>query len=328
MNERLAGATRIYADIEASKVEWLWYPYVPYGKITLIQGDPGEGKSSLVLKLASLLSQGKPMPDGMAAEEPVKVIYQAAEDSPSDTIKPRLVCYGAYCRNIVFIEDTDEYHFRLEEESLIETIEDIGARVLVYDPIQAFFMRDKDASNNIRLKLSALGNAAEKTGCAIILIGHMNKNEGGKDLYRGLGSIDVAAAARSVLSVSRLEESSSVRVLRHIKSSLTVRGGDFGFEITDEGDIEWIGLIEKETEQVADQAKKRSGAKFEKAKGLLLEWLSADDLQCSEILSRFKAIGISQRTVNEAKKALDVHSVKTADGWRWHSEKLHDTEEA
>ena len=319
MNKQLLEVARFYSEIESTDVKWLWYPYIPYGKLTLVQGDPGEGKTSLVLKLAAILSHGGVMPDGIMEASPQKIIYQAAEDSPSDTIKPRLLHYGADCENIAFIEETGDYHMRLEENDLLDAIDGIGARLLVFDPIQAFINRESDGTG-IRQKMTILSQVAEKSGCAIIMIGHMNKKENGKELYRGLGSIDIVAAARSVITISRAEEKSSARIIRHTKSSLTHSGSDFGFEISEDGDIEWIGVIENEADEVAEQARQRLGIKAEKAKELLYQWLRNEDMTFTEIMKRFEKIGISQRTVSSAKKEIGVRSVKTADGWLWHLE--------
>lgn len=310
----------VYFDaVKDNVVEWLWYPYIPYGKVTLIQGDPGEGKTSLALKIAATLSRGGCFPDGVGSGVCAKVLYQAMEDSPSDTIKPRLMRFGADCSRIAFLEDSGYFPSFSDEISLTTLIKKAGIRLMVLDPVQAFLCKDTETAG-IRRKMTTLSQSAEKTGCAIIIIGHMNKNENGKDLYRGLGSIDVVAAARSVLTVERAGEGSSARVIRHIKSSLAAGGCDFGFEITDEGDIEWIGPIEKEKDDIAVQSGKRSGAKYGRAKELLFRWLEGTDLSFSEIMERFKDEGISQRTVSDAKRDIGIKSIKTADGWLWHLE--------
>lgn len=312
--------TVLFDTVKTQSVEWLWYPYIPYGKLSLLQGDPGEGKTSLALKLAAVISSGGNLPDGTKADRCGMVLYQAMEDSPSDTLKPRLTCFGADCGRIAFLKDTDYFPSLLDERELTDLIESMGIRLLILDPVQAFLCLEAEQAS-VRKKMTALSKAAENTGCAIVMIGHMNKNENGKDLYRGLGSIDVVAAARSVLTVERVGAGSSARVIRHIKSSLAAAGCDFGFEITDDGNIEWIGPIEKEKEDIALQSAKRSGAKYEMAKELLLKWLSGDDLPFSEIMGRFKDAGISQRTVSDAKKDIGIKSIKTADGWLWHLEK-------
>ena len=93
-------------EVQSKKVNWLWYPYIPYGKITIIQGDPGEGKTTLALRLAALLSKGEPLPYDDTEREPVKIIYQTAEDGLEDTIKPRLEAAEADCTQIKVIDET------------------------------------------------------------------------------------------------------------------------------------------------------------------------------------------------------------------------------
>jgi len=98
---------RYFSTITARKVDWLWYPYIPFGKITIIQGDPGDGKTTLILNIAALLSNGLPMPDKDKNTNNMKIIYQSAEDGAEDTLKPRLVSAGADCSQIAFIDETE-----------------------------------------------------------------------------------------------------------------------------------------------------------------------------------------------------------------------------
>ncbi|MDD4414948.1 MAG: AAA family ATPase, partial [Oscillospiraceae bacterium] len=194
-------------DIETKEVDWLWYPYIPYGKVTIVQGDPGEGKTSFALALIALLTTGKPLPEQEHGGEPVSVIYQTAEDGLSDTIKPRLEAYGADCKRVLVI-DEDEVSLTLSDERLEEAVNETGARLVVLDPIQAYLGSDVDMhrANEVRPVFKRLCTMAEKTCCAVILIGHMNKDTKGKALYRGLGSINYSAAVRSILVVGRAKD--------------------------------------------------------------------------------------------------------------------------
>lgn len=125
-------------DVVSKEVEWLWYPYIPYGKITIIEGDPGEGKTTLVLMLAAALSRGLPLPcDDDKAYEPIHIIYQTAEDGIDDTIKPRLEKAGADCSMIRVIDETEK-ELSMTDDRLEQAIIETGARLVILDPIQAY----------------------------------------------------------------------------------------------------------------------------------------------------------------------------------------------
>ena len=179
------------SEVQSQEIEWLWYPFIPYGKLTIIQGDPGDGKTTMVLNLAAKLSKGEALDENMKVTEPVNVIYQTAEDGLADTVKPRLELAGADCERIIVIDESDK-SLSMVDERLEEAIVRTGARLLILDPIQAYLGggMDMNRANEARDMTKKLGALAEKTKCAIILIGHMNKASGNKAAYRGMGSID------------------------------------------------------------------------------------------------------------------------------------------
>lgn len=195
------------ADVETKKVEFLWYPYIPYGKLTIIQGDPGEGKTTAVLQIAALLTKGEKLPEDDQEREPVNVIYQTAEDGLADTVKPRLEAAGADCSKVLVIDESEQ-GLSMSDLRIEEAIKQTGAKLVILDPIQAYLGSgvDMHRANEIRPVMKHLGDIAEKYNCAIILIGHMNKASGSKSTYRGLGSIDFQATARSVLIVGRVKD--------------------------------------------------------------------------------------------------------------------------
>lgn len=202
------------SEVQSQEIEWLWYPFIPYGKLTIIQGDPGDGKTTMVLNLAAKLSKGEALDKNMKVTEPVNVIYQTAEDGLADTVKPRLELAGADCERIIVIDESDK-SLSMVDERLEEAIVRTGARLLILDPIQAYLGggMDMNRANEARDMTKKLGALAEKTKCAIILIGHMNKASGNKAAYRGMGSIDFFAVARSVLLVGRVEGEPNTRAV-------------------------------------------------------------------------------------------------------------------
>ena len=211
------GILTLYSDVQATSVRWLWYPFIAVGKITLLQGDPGDGKSTMMMHLIAELSKGGTLPDGKTIGMPQRSIYQCSEDGISDTIKPRLEKCGADCRNVAFINEETYSGLTLDDERIRQAIIEFRPRLVVIDPIQAYLGSDSDLqiAGRARRLMQRLGMWASMYDCAIVLIGHLNKKEGTKGLYRSLGSIDVVAAARSVLQVERDAEKSDIRIVRH-----------------------------------------------------------------------------------------------------------------
>ena len=176
------------SEVESKEISWLWYPFIPYGKLTIIQGDPGDGKTTLVLNIAAALSKGEGLDNDMKPADPLHIIYQTAEDGLADTVKPRLEKAEADCSNIFVIDETDASLSMLDER-IEKAIVEKKAKLLILDPIQAYLggKMDMNRANEARDMTKHLGQVAERTGCAIVLIGHMNKNSGGKVAYRGMG---------------------------------------------------------------------------------------------------------------------------------------------
>lgn len=205
------------SEIEAEEVSWLWYPFIPYGKLTIIQGDPGDGKTTMVLNLAAKLTKGETLDEGMDCSEPVNVIYQTAEDGLADTVKPRLESAGADCTRVMVIDESDK-SLSMVDERIEEALKTTKAKLLILDPIQAYLGggMDMNRANEARDMTKRLGALAEKYKCAIVLIGHMNKAGGTKAAYRGIGSIDFYAVARSVLLVGRIEGEPNLRAMVQI----------------------------------------------------------------------------------------------------------------
>ncbi len=169
-------------------MQWLWGNYIPFGKLTIIQGDPGEGKTTLALRLAAACSTGIPLP-GMGPMEPFNVIYQSAEDGMGDTIKPRLMDAGADLNRVLSIVE-DKKQLSLLDERIEKAIREHNARLMILDPIQGYIGSrvDINRANEIRTVLKSVSSVAERTGCAIVLIGHLNKASGSSSAYRADGN--------------------------------------------------------------------------------------------------------------------------------------------
>ena len=312
-------------DVVSKEVEWLWYPYIPYGKITIVEGDPGEGKTTLVLKLAAALSRGLPLPcDDDMEREPIHIIYQTAEDGIDDTIKPRLEKAGADCSMIRVIDETEK-ELSMTDDRLEQAIVETGARMVILDPIQAYIGAkvDMHRANEIRPVLKRLGMIAEKYNCAIVLIGHMNKAAGSKSTYRGLGSIDIQATARSVLLVARLRDKPNIRIMAHDKSSLAPTGDAIGFEMTEDSGMVCIGPYDISIDELLSGNEGRGKKKLDIAENFIKEYFgSSKEIISNDILQEAVRRGIKRNTLLSAKKKLGITSgkAKAEDGtsyWTW-----------
>lgn len=312
-------------DVVSKEVEWLWYPYIPYGKITIIEGDPGEGKTTLVLKLAAALSRGLPLPcDDDKEYEPIHIIYQTAEDGIEDTIKPRLEKAGADCSMIRVIDETDK-ELSMTYDRLEQAIIETGARLIILDPIQAYIGAtvDMHRANEIRPVLKHLGIIAEKHNCAIILIGHMNKASGSKSTYRGLGSIDIQATARSVLLMARLRDKPNIRIMAHDKSSLAPVGDAIGFEMTEDNGMVCIGPYDITIDELLSGNEGRGKKKLDIAENFIKEYFGTNKvIPSNEIMMEAAKRSIKRNTLLSAKKKLGITSgkEKAKDGtiyWTW-----------
>ncbi len=337
-------------QIAVEEIHWLLYPFIPYGKVTIIQGDPGEGKTTMVLQIIAKLTKGEPiLPIGNELKEAreerdggnggdesdrterewaegksisvqslqqVNVIYQTVEDGLGDTIKPRLLAAGADCSKVLVIDDSEQ-PLTMMDSRLEEAIVKTKAGLVVLDPIQGFLGAEVDMhrANEIRPLMKRVAVLAEKYQCAVILIGHMNKNTVGKSSYRGLGSIDFQAAARSVLVVGRVKGNPEVRVACQVKSSLAPEGKSIAFRLDKETGFQWIGEYDISADDLLSGESK--GQKIREAKEFLKEILADGVLSKNKIDEEAENIGIKGKTLWNAKTELNIESVKIGNQWYW-----------
>lgn len=311
------------ADIQEESVEWLWLDRIPYGNQTIIAGNPGQGKSVLSIDLIARATTGRRMPLTLGRSKPIKVILLTAEDSASNTIKPRLKAARADLDKVFVLEGIREQDGKTiqlmtvpdDTPLLRERVIEIGARLLIIDPLDAFLADHVNSHQNqsIRRALTPLKMMAEETGVAVVAICHLNKNAGAREnaLYRINGSIGNAAAARSVLLVAPDPEDEDSRILAPVKANLSVLAPSLAFHLEQSNasgavSVKWDGFSELGKDDLLTQP--RSEARNE-AKRFLRSVLREGPVRVQSIQSEAAENGISERTLRRAAKEIGV--VKT-----------------
>jgi len=304
--------------IKRVAISWLLYPLIAFAKISIMEGDPGCGKTTLILNLIANLTRGRLLTGDGAVDglEPIKVIYQTAEDGLADTIVPRLEDAGADCSKVTVIDESDKMLTMVDariEEAIIKT----GAKLLVLDPLQAYIGDGVDLhrANETRVVLKQLGAVAERTNCAIVLIRHLNKGNG-KALYRGIGSIDLVGAARSVILVGNTADDENIIGIVQTKNNLAPKSESMAFRLDEKG-FEWLGAYDITEDDITIDCS--SGEKRKQALDLIKKLLNGTDktIPAYDVISKGVAAGISKRTMEDAKKELGVKSVRIGKAWHW-----------
>ena len=312
------------SEITPKEIKWLWYPYIPFGKVTLLQGDPGDGKSKFMLSIAALLSKGELLPftDEDEKLEPMTVIYQTTEDDADDTVVPRFNSAEGDGEKLIFIKE-DKKNLTFGDERIREAIEKSGARLLILDPMSSYIGEEcsMNNANETRAEFNHLINVARDTDCAIVIVAHMNKGRDMNPLYRTNGSIDIAGAARSILAITRTpnKENPSERYLVQVKSNLAPTGSAVVFEVADKG----VNFID-EREMTADEAFSvyapavgRPSDLCQAAERFIRELLSDGKQLATDCEAKLEAEGFKKSTYKKAKRRAGVTSVKEGFLWYW-----------
>jgi energy-coupling factor transporter ATP-binding protein EcfA2 len=303
-----------FDEIQSERMDFLWEPFIAKGKISLIQGDPGCGKTTLAIAVAAAVTRGEEVGGSGVYASPADVIFQPAEDGPADTIKPKLELMGAVCSRVHAIDES-ERALALNDNRIERAIIETGAAACFIDPIQVY-CKDMHSVNGVRPLLKHLAGVAERTGAALVLIGHLNKH-GGKSAYRGLGSIDIYAAARSVLTVGKLPSDGNLRAVVQTKNNLATLGKPQAFGFDEFRGFTWLGGCDATVDEIL-RDKPKAESQFAKARRLLESILANGQPVASvEIMERAEREDISPKTLNRAKSELGVISIKRGGKWFW-----------
>jgi len=311
--------TRPASDVQVRRVEWLWQHRIPRGKITLLEGDPGLGKTTILLDLAARTSSGRSMPgdtSGRAAEH-AGVVYLSAEDDDGDTIRPRLEAAEA---------DLDRVHLWADASlpMLPEDINIIGkvivandAQLVVFDPGVAFLGGEGDGNRdaNVRQALAPLRGVCEQTGAAAVLLRHLNKNaNSGNALYRGGGSIAWIAAARSALLSAKDPDDHDQMVLACTKANLGPQASSLAYrlqpvEVAIAGTqvrIEWLGESDHDAHDLLEPKRQGRSEKREACAEWLREKLANGNMVARKALVTEAAPRFSEHLIKRAGKDIGV----------------------
>jgi len=323
------------ADVEPEEVRFLWPPYIPFGKLTILEGDPGLGKTFLSLCVCAAISNGGVLPDqdGKPTVQLSKgrVLFMTAEDGLADTLVPRLEMMGADRSQISCLtgwrttESEEEKAFSLADVNVLRAaLDETRPDLVVIDPLQAYLGGgvDMHRANETRPLLSNLGKIAEEYSCAVLAIRHLSKGSS-KALYRGLGSIDFTAAARSVLTVGQ-EPVTKQKAMAHIKSSCAMNGATLSFEIHPDFGFMWGGVSRFSIEDllaspaaVKDDRGEGEDTRLDEATEFLYDLLEDGPLESKEIQKQAKQASIKWRTVQRAKEQMEFKAFKKGDVWYW-----------
>lgn len=327
-------------EFDAEKVLWLWPGYIPLGKLSDLQGDPGQGKSVVTASLAAIVSRGLPFPTGDQCS-PAGVIMISAEDDPHDTIRPRLEAAGADLARVMLftLRDDELLSFPEDLDLLREAIKKTSAGLVIIDPLDAFITDEINANQNqsIRKLLAKLAKLAGETMVAIMVVRHLNKDaKTTNPMYRGGGSIGLNAASRQVLLVGTAPDDPKLRVLAPIKENLAPLSPSLGYRVVgadlesnpeiNTAKVEWCGEVQydartllQEPEEPGSSGKRGpSGAKVEAVIERLRDILSDGcEHEAKEVEAELKTMGASHGTIWNARKKLGVRARRKGFGGAW-----------
>ena len=323
------------SDVKPERVSWLWPGRIPFGKLTVLDGDPGLGKSTMTLDIAARLTTGSQFPDG-ANCEPASVVLLSAEDGLGDTIRPRLDAAGADLSRVVavpvvvspegaeMLPNIAEYLPQIEE-----TLRIVAARLLIVDPLMAYLGREINSyrDQDVRGVLAPLAALAERTGVAVLLVRHLRKGSRGDGaLYAGGGSIGITAAARSVLLVATDPDDKDRRIVAAVKSNLSRTPPSLAYRIEEDKEGRpWIAWEAAPVDITADrllaagvEAEEERTARSE-ARDFLSYLLASGPVLSPEVFRQAKRQGHAEKTLRRAAQDLHVEKHKNGfeDGWSW-----------
>jgi len=315
--------------VQPEPVWWLWERRIPQGKLTIFDGDPDQGKSVVTMDIAARVSTGRGFPDGAECDA-ANVIIANVEDGIADTIVPRLMAHGADLERIQIVQGVPDGR---GGRRLIEIPEDIaalerlvekhGAALLIIDPVLTMLGGDANKDQDARKALAPLRDMAERIGCAVVAVRHLNKSVGLKAIQRGGGNMGLIGVARAGAFFAKDPEDESRRIMAVHKSNLAEKPPSLLYRITSSIDgaarIEWLGSSEYDADGLAASATTpQERSELDDAKEFICEELADGPVWAKQIFKDADAAGIAKITLKRAKAELRIESSKIGvEGWQW-----------
>jgi hypothetical protein len=325
------------ADVVPEQTEWLWQNLLPIGSLVDIQGDPGNGKSTLLIDIAARITRGDALPFEIVvsgARRPRGVIIMTAEDSTKKTVVPRLIAAKADLSRVYFLpavtvvgeEGAKAVTLPIDVPAIERAVESVDAALLIIDPYEAHVADDINTNSNVdnRRCLSPVARMAEQTGCTPATIRHLNKREGQSALHRASGSIGIVAAARAVFAVGPDPDDPSLRILACSKSNLGPMPDSLKYKIeevevpTPKGPavtsrVVWLGTSGLTANDLLAKPDKDCG-KLEEAVAVIETLLSSGPRTSDDVEAACKQAEVSKRTYWRARKKLGIKATRTGYG--------------
>lgn len=309
------------SDVEAEEVDWLWWPYIAYGKVTIVEGDPGLGKSWFTTALCSYVSKGEKLPGQKGDAVSGGVLLMSAEDGLGDTIRPRLDTLNANHRRIFAVDGLVTLDEDGDEE-IRGYIERVRPKILIMDPLVAYLggKVDLHKANETREVMARLARIASDFHIAAIVVRHLTKGSRDKSIYRGIGSIDLTAAARSVLIVGRNpEDPDEGRVVCHIKNNLGPLGRPQSYSLRSSRSrpFTFDGPVNFTAEEIFKAEATGNPSSWEVVCAFLEQSLKNGPRWADEVRRDAEAKGFDSKTVNQAKKEVGIVTTTVGERVKW-----------
>ena len=319
---------KLASEIQPEETLWLWHPYIPRGMVVILDGDPGLGKSTLMLDIVARLTRGDLMPLSALAVEEAGAVVVTVEDDLARTVVKRLRAQGADLTRVALIDEFRDTAVMIPDHlpRLEKAINKMQAKILVIDPVMAVLDPDVDSHRDqeVRAKIMRpLKELAQRTDCTICLVRHLNKVSGNSAMYRGGGSIGIVGAVRSAMIVAKDPTDPEARVFAQYKSSLARSGESIRYHIEDTGDVGRL-VFDGASDLTADQLvlqDLREAPKTAEAAKFLRDMLANGPMTRADLDTAAKNEGIKANTMEEAAKMLGVvkrkDGIGTGSGWVW-----------